>query len=233
MDSHQPVIAMRSISKAFGGVHALNDVHFDIFPGEVHALLGENGAGKSTLIKIITGVHRPDHGEIILNGESIQFNDPRDARANAIAAIYQEPNLFPDLDIAENIFVGRQPKRIGGVDWQKMYQDAAALLDSLGLNLNVRTKARTLSVAQQQMVEIARALSLNAKILIMDEPTSSLTISEVEELFTIVRRLRQAGTAIVFVSHRLEEIFALADRVTTLRDGNYIDTRLIGNVTRD
>ena len=233
MDSHQPVIALRSVSKSFGGVHALHDVHFDIYAGEVHALLGENGAGKSTLIKIITGVHHPDHGEIILNGESVQFNDPRDARANAIAAIYQEPNLFPDLDIAENIFVGRQPKRVGGVDWQKMYQDAAALLDSLGLNLNVRAKARTLSIAHQQMVEIARALSLNAKILIMDEPTSSLTISEVDELFSIVRRLRSGGTAIVFVSHRLEEIFALADRVTTLRDGIYIDTRLIGDVTHD
>jgi rhamnose transport system ATP-binding protein len=233
METTQPVISMRGINKAFGGVQALKDVAFDIYTGEVHALFGENGAGKSTLIKIITGVHQPDSGEILLNGEPVQFANPREAQAAAIAAIYQEPNLFPDLDIAENIYVGRQPKRMGRVDWAQMYRDAEELLDSLGLKLDVRTKARSLSVAQQQMVEIARALSLDAKVLIMDEPTSSLTLSEVEDLFTIVRRLRDQGTALVFISHRLEELFALADRVTILRDGNYIGTRMIDNVTRD
>jgi len=233
MTTTQPIISLHGINKAFGGVQALQDVRFDIYAGEVHALLGENGAGKSTLIKIITGVYQPDSGDILLDGESVQFANPRDAQAAAIGAIYQEPNLFPDLDIAENIYVGRQPKAMGRVDWSQMYKDAESLLDSLGLKLDVRTKARSLSVAQQQMVEIARALSLDARVLIMDEPTSSLTISEVEELFTITRRLKEQGTAVVFISHRLEELFILADRVTTLRDGSYIDTRMIDNVTRE
>jgi rhamnose transport system ATP-binding protein len=233
MGTTQPVISMRGINKAFGGVQALRDVEFDIYAGEVHALFGENGAGKSTLIKIITGVHQPDSGEMLLSGEPVQFANPREAQAAAIAAIYQEPNLFPDLDIAENIYVGRQPKKMGRVDWAQMYRDAENLLESLGLKLDVRTKARSLSVAQQQMVEIARALSLDAKVLIMDEPTSSLTLSEVDDLFAITRRLRDQGTALVFISHRIEELFALADRVTILRDGNYISTRMIADVTRE
>ncbi|MBN1311793.1 MAG: sugar ABC transporter ATP-binding protein [Anaerolineae bacterium] len=233
MNQLQPLVSLDGISKAFGGVQALKGVHFEIYPGEVHALLGENGAGKSTLIKIITGVHQPDQGEILLDGKPVRLADPRQARSSAIAAIYQEPNLFPDLDIAENIFVGRQPKQGKRVDWQEMYREASKLVHSLGLNLDVKTKARSLSVAQQQMVEIARALSLNARVLIMDEPTSSLTLSEVAELFTIVRHLRETGTAIVFISHRLDEIFQIADRVTTLRDGIYVDTRMVADVTRE
>src|SRR4029079_13264874 len=204
---------------------ALQDVHFEIFAGEVHALLGENGAGKSTLIKIMTGVYQPNSGELFLEGTPIGFADTRAAQPHGIAAIYQEPSLFPDLDIAENILVGRQPTRRGSIDWKRMYQEAGELLRRLGLSLDPRTKARELSVSQQQLVEIARALSINAKVLIMDEPTSSLTLSEVEELFTIVRQLREAGTAIVFISHRLEELFALADRVTILRDGTYVGTQ--------
>jgi rhamnose transport system ATP-binding protein len=233
MSDRQPIFAARQISKSFGGVHALQDVHFEIFPGEVHALLGENGAGKSTLIKIITGVYQPDIGELFLEGQPIRLADTREAQAHGIAAIYQEPSLFPDLDIAENILVGRQPIRQWGVDWKRMYQEASALLQRLGMSLDPRTKARELSVAQQQVVEIARALSINAKVLIMDEPTSSLTLGEVEELFGIVRQLRAAGTAIVFISHRLEELFALADRVTTLRDGAYVGTRAMADVTSD
>lgn len=233
MRTTQPIMSVRNIDKAFGGVQALKEVDFDIYPGEVHALIGENGAGKSTLIKIITGVYQPDRGEILLDDKPVQFADPREAQSAAIAAIYQEPNLFPDLDIAENIYVGRQPKKMGRVDWSQMYKDAENLLESLGLKLDVRTKARTLSVAQQQMVEVARALSLNARVLIMDEPTSSLTLSEVEDLFNITRKLRDQGTALVFISHRLEELFALADRVTILRDGNYIGTRMIDNVTHE
>jgi len=225
---------MSNISKNFAGVHALRTVDFDLYLGEVHALLGENGAGKSTLIKIITGVHQPDGGKIYLNGQEVHFADPRAPRQHGIAAIYQEPSLFPDLDIAENIFVGRQPTRTGGqVDWGQMYQAAADLLVSLSVHLDPKTKARNLSVAQQQMVEIARALSVQAKILIMDEPTSSLTLAEVDDLFRIVRRLRQAGTAIVFISHRLEELFELADRVTVLRDGNYVDTKPIDEVNTE
>jgi rhamnose transport system ATP-binding protein len=233
MSDTRPIFAARQISKSFGGVHALQDVHFEIYPGEVHALLGENGAGKSTLIKIITGVYQPDLGELFLEGQPIRFAGTREAQAHGIAAIYQEPSLFPDLDIAENILVGRQPMRRWGVDWKRMYQEAGALLRRLGLALDPRTKARELSVAQQQVVEIARALSIDAKVLIMDEPTSSLTLGEVEELFGIVRQLRAAGTAIVFISHRLEELFALADRVTTLRDGAYVGTRAMADVTSD
>ncbi|MBK9711865.1 MAG: sugar ABC transporter ATP-binding protein [Kouleothrix sp.] len=233
MSGTPPVVRLQHISKSFGGVHALQDVQLDIFPGEVHALLGENGAGKSTLIKIITGVYQPDAGEIALEGQPIHFTNTRAAQAHGIAAIYQEPSLFPDLDIAENILVGRQPIGRAGVDWRRMHQQAGALLRRLGLGLDPRTKARELSVAQQQLVEIARALSINAKILIMDEPTSSLTQREVDELFAIVRQLRASGTAIVFISHRLEELFAVADRVTTLRDGRYVGTRAMADVTTD
>src|SRR4051794_9271131 len=228
-----PVFQVQHISKSFGGVHALQDVHFEIFPGEVHALLGENGAGKSTLIKIITGVYQPDTGELLFAGSPIRFANTRAAQEHGVAAIYQEPSLFPDLDIAENIMIGRQPIGRVGVDWKRMYREASALLRRLGVAIDPRTKARELSVAQQQVVEIARALSINAKVLIMDEPTSSLTQHEVDELFTIVRQLRASGTAIVFISHRLEELFALADRVTTLRDGKYVGTRAMADVTTD
>ncbi|MFL5804753.1 MAG: sugar ABC transporter ATP-binding protein [Roseiflexaceae bacterium] len=233
MSDKQPIFKVQHVSKSFGGVHALQDVHFEIFPGEVHALLGENGAGKSTLIKIMTGVYQPDAGELFLDGQPIHFANTRAAQEHGVAAIYQEPSLFPDLDIAENILVGRQPIGRWGVDWKRMYQEAGDLLRRLGLALDPRTKAHELSVAQQQVVEIARALSINAKVLIMDEPTSSLTLGEVDELFTIVRQLRQAGTAIVFISHRLEELFALADRVTTLRDGTYVGTRAMADVTTE
>jgi rhamnose transport system ATP-binding protein len=225
---------MTNISKNFAGVQALKGVQFDLYPGEVHAILGENGAGKSTLIKVITGVHQPNEGEIYLNGQQVHFANPLEARQKGIAAIYQEPSLFPDLDIAENIFIGRQP--VGAakqVDWRTMYREASALLDSLGVELNPKTKARDLSVAQQQMVEIARALSVHAKILIMDEPTSSLTLAEVADLFRIVRQLRDAGTAIVFISHRLEDLFQLADRVTVLRDATYVDTRPMAGVNTE
>jgi rhamnose transport system ATP-binding protein len=202
--------------------------------GEVHALLGENGAGKSTLVKVMTGVHQPDKGEMYLDGKRVSFSDTRESRQAGIAAIYQELSLFPDLDVAENIFVGRQPTTTGGrIDWRKLYADAGNLLLSLGVHLDLKQKARSLSIAQQQMVEIARAFSINARILIMDEPTSSLTLNEVADLFRLVRRLRDEGTAIVFISHRLEELFELTDRVTIMRDGSYVDTCLLKDVTRD
>ncbi|MEW5959296.1 MAG: sugar ABC transporter ATP-binding protein [Chloroflexota bacterium] len=229
-----PILRMSNISKNFAGVQALRGVDFDLYPGEVHAILGENGAGKSTLIKIITGVHQPNGGEIFLRGQPVHFADPLESRQHGIAAIYQEPSLFPDLDIAENIFVGRQPMRGGRqIAWGQMYGQAGELLDSLGVELNPRTRARDLSVAQQQMVEIARALSVHAKILIMDEPTSSLTLAEVADLFRIARQLREGGTAIVFISHRLEDLFELADRVTVLRDGQYVGTKLMAGVTTE
>ena len=228
------ILELKKISKSFSGVEVLHEVSFSLRPGEVHALLGENGAGKSTLVKVITGVHHPDSGEIYLNGAPVRFSDTHETRQAGIAAIYQELTLFPDLDVAENIFVGRQPVTFGGrVDWRKLYAEAGRLLDSLGVKLDLRQKARMLSIAQQQMVEIARAFSINAQILIMDEPTSSLTLSEVADLFRLVRRLRADGTAILFISHRLEELFELADRVTVLRDGAYVDTRLMKDLTRD
>ncbi len=227
-------LELKNISKRFSTVEVLHAVSFTLRPGEVHALLGENGAGKSTLVKVITGVHQPDGGEIYLNGKQVHFNDPRESREAGIAAIYQELSLFPDLDVAENIFVGRQPTTRGGlIQWRKLYAEAGKLLASLGVQLDLKQKARTLSIAQQQMIEIARAFSLHARILIMDEPTSSLTLNEVADLFCLVRRLRDEGTAIIFISHRLEELFELADRVTVLRDGFYVGTHQLSDVTRD
>lgn len=228
------ILELKKISKRFGGVEVLHEVSFSLKPGEVHALLGENGAGKSTLVKVITGVHQPDGGEIYLNEELVRFSDSLASRQAGIAAIYQELSLFPDLDVAENIFIGRQPTtKAGRIDWARLYREAGQLLASLGVQLDLKKKARLLSIAQQQMVEIARAFSIHARILIMDEPTSSLTLNEVADLFRLVRRLRAEGTAIIFISHRIEELFELADRVTVLRDGAYIGTRPTGEVTRD
>ena len=232
MNEH--ILELKKISKSFSGVEVLHEVSFSLRPGEVHALLGENGAGKSTLMKIITGVHQPDGGEILLNEMSVHFGDTRESQQAGIAAIYQELSLFPDLDVAENIFIGRQPVTLGGrIDWRKLYAQADKLLASLGVHLELKQKARNLSIAQQQMVEIARAFSINARILIMDEPTSSLTLKEAADLFRLVRRLKDDGAAIIFISHRLEELFELSDRVTVLRDGAYVDTRLVKDVTRD
>lgn len=228
------ILELKNITKSFSGVEVLHQVNFQLRPGEVHALLGENGAGKSTLIKVMTGFHQPNGGEIFLNDEQVNFSDTRESRQAGIAAIYQELSLFPDLDVAENIFVGRQPVKAGGrINWRKLYKDAGELLASLGVQLDLKQKARNLSIAQQQMIEIARAFSINARILIMDEPTSSLTLNEVADLFGLVRRLRDEGTAIVFISHRLEELFEIADRVTVLRDGSYVDTRSMEGVSRD
>jgi len=229
------ILELQGIKKSFPGVQALDGVDFDLLPGEVHALVGENGAGKSTLIKVVSGVHQPDAGKIQFQGRSVRFANPLIAQRHGIAAIYQEPTLFPDLDVAENIFMGRQPLQpvTRRIDWRKMYEEAGKLLRSLGVSLDPHTRVRGLSFADQQMVEIAKALSLNARILIMDEPTSALTLREVATLFRIVRQLRDAGTAIVFISHRLEEAFELADRVTVLRDGHYIGTRTVKDATTD
>ncbi|HEX6288370.1 MAG TPA: sugar ABC transporter ATP-binding protein [Herpetosiphonaceae bacterium] len=233
MPDTPPLLQVHHLSKSFGGVHALKDVQFELRAGEIHALLGENGAGKSTMIKLMTGIYQPDAGEIVFDGQPVHFANTHEAQAQGIVAIYQEPSLFPDLDIAENIFVGRQPTRRGRIDWQRMYTEAAELLRRLGVSLDPRTKARALSVAQMQLVEIARAISIKTRVLIMDEPTSSLTLGEIEELFVIVRQLRAQGTSIIFISHHLEELFALCDRVTILRDGTYVGTREMGAITTD
>jgi rhamnose transport system ATP-binding protein len=232
----EPILVLKDIEKRFPGVHALRGVSFDVRPGEVHALLGENGAGKSTLIKIVSGVHRPDTGTIMLDGHPVTLHSPNDAKHYGIATIYQELGLYPELSVAENIFTGHTPKRKLGpfeiVDWPQMETRSRAILADLNIHdLDVRRKVGELNVGNRQRVEIAKALSLNARILIMDEPTAALTESDVERLFGIVRLLRDRGVGIVYISHRLNEVFELADRVTVLRDGQYVDTRMVKDVT--
>ncbi|MDR3689597.1 MAG: sugar ABC transporter ATP-binding protein [Fimbriimonas sp.] len=211
---------------AFGGVEVLKGVDLDLFPGEVHGIVGENGAGKSTLGKLIAGVHRATGGELEIGGSVRTLTNPRQALDLGVALIHQEPLTFPDLDVAENIFVGRQPKTPARqIGWKRMYAEAAVLLSSLGVSLNPRSKVRGLGVADQQMIELAAALSQHAKVLILDETTASLTPKEVAELFAIVRRLRDEGCAIAFVSHRLDEVFDICDRITILRDGEKVGER--------
>ncbi|MFE4370822.1 sugar ABC transporter ATP-binding protein [Streptomyces sp. NPDC056835] len=229
-----PVLALKDVSKSFGAVRALRDVSLQLFPGEAHALAGENGAGKSTLIKTLAGVHRPDAGEVALDGEAVVFHGPADARDAGIAVIYQEPTLFPDLSIAENIFMGRQPRRaLGRIDRRAVRDTTAALMKRLGVELDPDRPARGLSIADQQIVEIAKALSFDARVLIMDEPTAALTGSETARLFSVVRTLRAEGAAVLFISHRLEEIFALCQRVTVLRDGRLISSEPLAGLTED
>ncbi len=228
----QPILELVDIHKSFPGVHALSGVSFALYPGEVHALLGENGAGKSTLIKIMSGVYRPDQGSIRLNGQPVQLTDPRAAQLHGIAVIYQEPMVFPDLDVAENIFISHQ-SRGAVVNWRSLYREAEAILARLGVSLDPRSQARGLTLAEQQTVEIAKALSLNARVLIMDEPTASLSAHEVDQLFTLTRLLREQGVAILFISHRMEEVFQIADRVTVFRDGQLISSQPIADVTRE
>ncbi len=220
------ILELKAITKTFPGVKALDNVHFQLKPGEIHALMGENGAGKSTFIKIITGVHQPNQGEIYLNGEKIKISNPNDSKKLGIAAIYQHATSYPDLSVTENIFIGHEKikKRSKRLLWEEMNAEAKGYLDKLGANFSPRTEMRVLSVAQQQMVEIAKALSTNAKIIIMDEPTASLTKSESEELYRITEKLRDDGTSIIFISHRFEDTYRLANRVTVLRDSRYIGT---------
>ncbi|MFF5438429.1 sugar ABC transporter ATP-binding protein [Streptomyces achromogenes] len=229
-----PVLALKGVSKSFGAVRALRDVSLKLLPGEVHALAGENGAGKSTLIRILAGVHRPDAGQVLLDGGPVVLHGPGDARAAGIAVIHQEPTLFPDLSIAENIFIGRAPTRaLGRIDHKATREATAALMRRLGVGLDPERPARGLSLADQQLVEIAKALSFDARVLIMDEPTAALTGGEAARLFGVVRTLRERGAAVLFVSHRLEEIFAVCQKVTTLRDGARIAAEPLAGMTED
>jgi rhamnose transport system ATP-binding protein len=215
-----PRLELRHASKSFGRVRALGDGSLALWPGEVHALLGENGAGKSTLVKLLAGVYQPDSGELLVDGVVHQFANPAEARDAGLAVIYQEPTLFADLSIAENIYMGRQPRdRMGRIRHDEMNREVGALLASLGVNLRAERLVRGLSIADQQVVEIAKALSLNANVLIMDEPTAALSLTEVERLFAIVRALRERDAAILFITHRLDEVFALTQRMTIMRDG--------------
>lgn len=228
----QPVLEMRGVSKRFDMTQALANVSLALYPGEIHALLGENGAGKSTLIKIMTGIHKPDQGEILLDGEPVTIQNSIEAQEYGIAAIHQEPMIFPDLNVAENIFISHG-NRGAVVRWRDMYRAAEALLSQLDMQLDVRSPARGLTLASQQAVEIAKAISLNVRVLIMDEPTASLSAHEVDQLFALANRLREQGVAILFISHRMEEVFAIADRVSVLRDGQHISTRPRAEVTQE
>ncbi|MBK8314526.1 MAG: sugar ABC transporter ATP-binding protein [Acidobacteria bacterium] len=225
-------LQMRAIRKTFPGVVALNNVDFDLRRGEVHILLGENGAGKSTLMKILSGAYQKDSGKILLNNREIEIKNPRHSCELGIGIIYQELNLVPHLSAAENIFLGREPAALGLIDKKRMNQSAQRLLAGLGMDFDPQRLVRELSIAEQQMVEIAKAISLDARILIMDEPTSALTEREIKELFTRIRLLKSDGVSIIYISHRMEELFEIGDRVTVLRDGGWIGTHNIAEVTK-
>lgn len=226
-----PVLVMRDISKSFGGTTALSAFSLTLEAGKIHALVGENGAGKSTLIKTMTGIHQPDSGDIVIEGRPVTFRGTADAQRAGVAAIYQEPMVFPDLSVAENIFISHQD-RPTLINWAAMNDEAAAMIARLGVMLDPRRAAAELTLAEQQTVEIARAISLNVRVLIMDEPSASLSDHEVKRLFGIARALRDQGVAVLYISHRLEEIFALADTVTVMRDGKHISTRSVKDVTQ-
>ena len=230
----QPLLVLERATKSFGPVRALLDAEITLFPGEAHALVGENGAGKSTLVKILAGVHQPDSGRLLINGEPTVFTGPAAAREAGVSIIYQEPTLFPDLTVAENIYIGRQPLRAGRrIDRAAMNTAAAELFARLGVRLDPQRQARGLSVADQQIVEIAKALSLNARVLVMDEPTAALTTVEVQRLFEVMRTLREQGAAVLFISHRLDEVFASCQRVTIMRDGQFVRSAPIDEVSVD
>jgi len=219
IDSKQPVLEVTGIHKAFPGVKALSDAGLRLFPGEVHTLMGQNGAGKSTLIKVLTGVYQPDAGSIVLEGRAIRPRSTQDAQNLGISTVYQEVNLCPNLSVAENIFIGRYPRRFGMVDWRSMRSQATALLARLEIHVDVSRPLADYPLAIQQMVAIARALNTESRVLILDEPTSSLDEAEVQMLFSVLRRLREEGMAILFVTHFLDQTYAISDRITVMRNG--------------
>jgi rhamnose transport system ATP-binding protein len=228
----QVVLELQDAAKAFGAVRALVDGSVELRAGEVHALLGENGAGKSTLVKILAGVHQPDSGTLRVAGREVILHGPAAARAAGIAVIYQEPTLFPDLSVAENMFIGRQPLREGRrIDRRAMHQEAAKIFARLGVPLDPARIARGLSIADQQVVEIGKALSLDARVIVMDEPTAALSAAEVGRLFEVIRTLRSQGAAVLFISHRLEEVFEICERVTVMRDGRHVLTSDLAGLT--
>jgi rhamnose transport system ATP-binding protein len=227
-----PVLELKGISKRFSGVHALNNVHLTIRAGEVMALVGENGAGKSTMVKTLTGIYRPDAGTISIDGRPVSFASPQQAMAAGITAVHQETVMFDELSVAENIYVGRQPLgRFGRVDWPRIEAEAEALFARLEVSLPVRARVKDLSVAQRHFVEIARALSQDARVVIMDEPTAALSQREIRELYRIIGQLRAAGTAVIFISHKFAEIFEVADRYTVLRDGQFVAEGALADIT--
>ena len=229
-----PVLVLEHAEKSFGAVRALIDGSIELRAGEVHALVGENGAGKSTLVKILAGVHQPDAGRLLIDGSDAVLRNPHAARDAGIAVIYQEPTLFPDLSVAENIFMGRQPQRAGRrIDRASMHRQVAAVLERLGVRIDPGRIARGLSIADQQIIEIAKALTLDAKVIVMDEPTAALSAFEVARLFRIIEALRESGTAMLFISHRLDEVFTACQRVTVMRDGRQVLTQPLAGLTPD
>lgn len=222
MTSTTPRLKLINVSKAFPGVQAVRNVSLEAYSHQILALVGENGAGKSTLMNIINGVVQPDSGSILLDGAEVRIDSPRRAQALGITMIHQELALIPELTVGQNMFLGREPSRGGWIDWNELYRQTQQVLDRLGIALSARAKIAELSIAEQQLVEIARALSYQARLIALDEPTSSLTDRETEILFRLVRQLRAEGVALIYISHRMEEIFALADRIAVMRDGELI-----------
>jgi ribose transport system ATP-binding protein len=229
---NEPVLRMEGITKIFSGVTALANVSLELQPGEVHALVGENGAGKSTLIKIMTGAYARDGGEMFLEGRPVDFRTPEDAQGQGVVAVYQEVNLLTYRTVAENIYLGREPRRFGLIDWKRMNAEAGALLKRLGLDIDPRAPLGSLNIALRQMVAIARGVSFDAKVVVLDEPTSSLTEHEVQILYDVIRRLKAEGTAVVYISHRFDELYTVCDRVTILRDGKFVATRPLAGLEK-
>jgi len=227
-------LELREIAKSFGAVIALSSATLRVEMNSIHALVGENGAGKSTLVKIVAGLYQRDSGEFFLRGEAVDFKSTAEAKAAGVAVIYQEPTLFPDLSVTENIFMGRQPRdRFGRIDRKAMHLEATQIFERLAVHIDLDRPAEGLSIADQQLIEIAKAISLDARVLIMDEPTAALSGVEVERLFSVARSLRDEGRGIVFISHRFDEVFALSDTITVMRDGQYISTDAIADVTEE
>jgi ribose transport system ATP-binding protein len=234
MENTNELLKLQNITKVFPGVKALDDVHLDICKGEIHALCGENGAGKSTLMKIIAGAQSYTSGKMFFDGHEVKFSSTKEAQDLGISMIYQEFNLIPHLSIAENIFLGRQPIRKNGfIDWTKLMIDAKKILQTVGLDIDPRTEVKNISVAQTQMVEIAKCLSMNSKIIIMDEPTAALADEEIQCLFDIIENLKKLNISIIYISHRMEEIFKITQRITVFRDGKYIKTLETKNTDHD
>jgi len=230
--SGPPPAALAGVSKRFAATQALQDVSLDLAAGEIHGLVGENGAGKSTIVKVFAGIHQPDSGTVVLDGKPTLIHGPAHARALRIAVVHQEPRLFPDLSVAENVFMGHAPTGgFGTISWRDMRRSADRIFESLSVHLDSGEVVRGLSMADQQLIEIAKALSIDARVLILDEPTASLSTNEVERLFDIVRQTRDRGVAVLFVSHRLEEVFELCDRATVLRDGRHVITAPTAELT--
>jgi len=224
LNDSAPYLEFRGIGKVFPGVVALDEISFGCRKGEIHALMGENGAGKSTLLKILAGNYRPDKGEIILGGKSTRFSSTAESLAAGIAIIYQELHLLPESSVAENIYMGQLPTRGGRIDWKTLYRDCRRQLERLGLDINPKTTLKTLSIGQRQMIEIAKALTRDAAVIAFDEPTSSLSAREIDQLFQVIKDLKNEGKAIIYVSHRIEEIFHLCDKITVFKDGRYVRT---------